>query len=340
MTRGAGRARRGVHPLAAAACRPSRATAATRRRSARRRTRWSSTASRARTSSPTATCSRSTSASRSTGSSPTAATRSRSARSRAEAQRLLDTCQAALAAGIEQCRAGNRLSDISHAVQTVTEDAGCSVVRSLVGHGVGRSMHEDPQIPNFGEPGRGPELAEGMTFAIEPMINAGGADVFLHDDGWSISTDDGSLSAHFEHTVAVTEGPDPDGRSRSATMTRRARLAVLRHPLTPERMPARKRRSRSKARSSRPSRARCPVQSTRHNVLATISGRCASTTSASSRRQGQGRARLRPHRGRITYAPMKVRPSVKPMCERCRVIKRHGTTMVICTNPRHKQRQG
>jgi methionyl aminopeptidase len=121
-----------------------------------------------------------------------------------EAERLLDACQAALAAGVEQCRPGNRLSDISHAVQQVTESAGFSVVRSLVGHGVGRSMHEDPQIPNYGPPGRGPLLAEGMTFAIEPMINAGGPEIYVHDDEWSISSADGSLSAHFEHTVAIT----------------------------------------------------------------------------------------------------------------------------------------
>ena len=126
----------------------------------------------------------------------------------AEADRLLEVCQAALAAGVEQCRAGNRLSDISHAVQQATEGAGFSVVRSLVCHGVGRSMHEDPQIPNYGEPGRGPQLAEGMTFAIEPMINVGRPEIYVHDDDWSISTADGSLSAHFEHTVAVTEaGP-------------------------------------------------------------------------------------------------------------------------------------
>ena len=122
-----------------------------------------------------------------------------------EAERLLEGCKAALAAGIEQCRPGNRLSDISHAIQVVTEEHGYSVVRSLVGHGVGRSMHEEPQIPNFGEPGRGPQLSAGMTFAIEPMINAGGPDVLIHDDEWSISTSDGSLSAHFEHTVAITE---------------------------------------------------------------------------------------------------------------------------------------
>ena len=125
-----------------------------------------------------------------------------------EAQRLLDAGQAALAAGIEQARPGNHLSDIGHAVQATTEAAGYTVVRTLVGHGVGRQMHEDPQIPNFGEAGHGPVLQTGMTLAIEPMINAGGPDVYLHDDEWSISTEDESLSAHFEHTVAVTEnGP-------------------------------------------------------------------------------------------------------------------------------------
>jgi methionyl aminopeptidase len=125
-----------------------------------------------------------------------------------EAHRLLDTGQAALVAGIEQARPGNHLSDIGHAVQKATEAAGFSVVRSLVGHGVGRQMHEDPQIPNFGEPGHGPVLQPGMTLAIEPMINAGAPGVYLHDDEWSISTEDDSLSAHFEHTVAVTEkGP-------------------------------------------------------------------------------------------------------------------------------------
>jgi methionyl aminopeptidase len=122
-----------------------------------------------------------------------------------DAERLLEGCKAALAAGIEQCRPGNRLSDISHAIQVVTEEHGFSVVRSLVGHGVGRAMHEEPQIPNFGEPGRGPMLSPGMTFAIEPMINAGGPDVVIHEDEWSISTSDESLSAHFEHTVAITE---------------------------------------------------------------------------------------------------------------------------------------
>jgi methionyl aminopeptidase len=125
-----------------------------------------------------------------------------------DAQRLLDACQAALEAGIDEARPGNRIGDISSAVQRTTEAAGFSVVRSLVGHGIGRSMHEEPQIPNFGEPGHGPLLAPGMTLAIEPMINAGRAGVVVAEDRWSISTEDGSLSAHFEHTVAVTEdGP-------------------------------------------------------------------------------------------------------------------------------------
>jgi methionyl aminopeptidase len=126
----------------------------------------------------------------------------------AEAQRLLDTCRAALEAGIDQARVGNTVGDISKAVQTVTEEAGYGVIRSLVGHGVGRSMHEDPQVPNFASSQRGPELREGMTLAIEPMITVGDPDVYIHDDEWSISTVDGSLSAHFEHTVAITaEGP-------------------------------------------------------------------------------------------------------------------------------------
>jgi methionyl aminopeptidase len=126
----------------------------------------------------------------------------------ADAQRLLETCESALNAGIEQARAGNTIGDISQAVQTVTEEAGFSVIRSLVGHGVGRSMHEDPQVPNFVSGHRGPELKPGMTIAIEPMITAGSPDVYIHDDEWSISTTDSSLAAHFEHTVAVTEaGP-------------------------------------------------------------------------------------------------------------------------------------
>ena len=103
---------------------------------------------------------------------------------------------------------GNRVGDIGHAVQTEVEAAGFSVVRALVGHGVGRTMHEEPQVPNFGEPGTGPMLEPGIVIAIEPMVNAGGFDVTVDPDGWTIRTADGSLSAHAEHTVAVTEnGP-------------------------------------------------------------------------------------------------------------------------------------
>jgi methionyl aminopeptidase len=125
-----------------------------------------------------------------------------------EAQRLLDVAQSALAAGIEEAVVGNRVGDVSHAIQEVVEAAGFSVIRSLVGHGVGRYYHEDPHIPNFGEPGRGPRLSDGMTIAIEPMITAGGSDVRVMEDGWTIRTADSSLSAHFEHTVAITgDGP-------------------------------------------------------------------------------------------------------------------------------------
>ena len=125
-----------------------------------------------------------------------------------EAERLLEVGQAALAAGIEQARVGNRVGDVSAAIQRVVEAGGFSVVRALVGHGVGRAYHEDPQVPNYGSPGRGVPLSDGMTIAIEPMITAGGIDIVVDDDQWSVYTADGSLSAHFEHTVAVTaSGP-------------------------------------------------------------------------------------------------------------------------------------
>lgn len=132
----------------------------------------------------------------------------------AEARRLMDVTAESLEAGLAECREGRRLGDVSHAIQEVVEAAGFSVVRSLVGHGVGREMHEDPQIPNYGDAGRGPRLQEGMVFAIEPMVDAGGYDVFVAEDGWAIHTVDGSLSAHFEHTVAV-------GDKRPRVLTRR-----------------------------------------------------------------------------------------------------------------------
>lgn len=126
----------------------------------------------------------------------------------AEALRLMDITRRSLEAGIARCVPGMRLYDISAAVQEVAEAAGFSVVREYVGHGIGRAMHEDPQVPNYGKAGTGPTLKPGMVLAIEPMINAGGAEVRSLDDGWTVVTLDGAMSAHFEHTVAVTEdGP-------------------------------------------------------------------------------------------------------------------------------------
>ena len=126
-----------------------------------------------------------------------------------EAARLLEVTQQALAAGVAQARAGNHVGDIGHAVQDVAEAAGYSVVRELVGHGIGASFHEEPQVPNYGKPKRGPRLVAGMTIAIEPMINVGGSAIRTLDDKWTVVTQDGSLSAHFEHTVAIGENGNP-----------------------------------------------------------------------------------------------------------------------------------
>ena len=126
-----------------------------------------------------------------------------------EVTRLLRVTQEALEAGIAQVKVGGRISDIGHAIQRFVEAEGFSVVREFVGHGIGAALHEEPQIANYGEPGRGPRLAEGMTLAIEPMVNMGKPAVKVLADGWTAVTKDGSLSAHFEHTVAVTKnGPD------------------------------------------------------------------------------------------------------------------------------------
>jgi len=125
-----------------------------------------------------------------------------------EDQELLNAARESLFQGIAAARPGNHLSDISHAIQTYVEDRGFSVVRAYVGHGVGRHLHEDPPVPNFGPPGRGPKLQQGMVLAIEPMVNAGTLEVRTLDDGWTVVTVDGRRSAHFEHTVAITEeGP-------------------------------------------------------------------------------------------------------------------------------------
>lgn len=122
-----------------------------------------------------------------------------------EAQRLMDVSEQALYEGIAQALPGKRVVDISRAIQTYVESHGFSVVREFVGHGVGRSMHEEPQVPNFVDDKKSPRLRPGMTLAIEPMVNAGGPDVKLLDDGWTVVTKDGQLSAHFEHTVLITE---------------------------------------------------------------------------------------------------------------------------------------
>jgi methionyl aminopeptidase len=135
-----------------------------------------------------------------------------------ETRRLLDATRESLDRAIEQVRPGRRLSDISHAVESCVKQHGFSVVRDFVGHGIGTKMHEEPQLPNFGEPGRGPRLEEGMVLAIEPMVNAGTAEVELKEDKWTAVTRDGRRSAHFEHTVAVTaKGPWILTRPKEAT---------------------------------------------------------------------------------------------------------------------------
>ena len=125
-----------------------------------------------------------------------------------DAERLMETTRESLDAAIAKAKVGNRLSDISHAVESYVETRGYSPVKNFVGHGIGKSLHESPQIPNFGSPGRGIRLKAGMVLAIEPMINAGSSDVVVKSDGWTAVTKDGSLSAHFEHSVAITDdGP-------------------------------------------------------------------------------------------------------------------------------------
>ncbi len=126
-----------------------------------------------------------------------------------DAQRLLRFCEEALWKGIERAKAGNRLFDVSNAIQVHAEAAGFSVVKVYVGHGIGTSLHEEPQVPNFGEPGTGPELKPGMVMALEPMLNVGVADVKVLGDAWTVVTADGKLSAHFEHSLVISEnGPE------------------------------------------------------------------------------------------------------------------------------------
>lgn len=147
------------------------------------------------------------------------------------AEKLLETTKASLFAAVEQCRPGNRLGDVSHAVQEVVEAQGLSVVRSLVGHGIGREMHEDPQIPNYGPAGRGPLLEEGMVLAIEPMTTAGRPAVRVGGDSWAIYSQDGSPAAHFEFTVAITaDGPRVLTPWHVAPEKRRGELATITSP--------------------------------------------------------------------------------------------------------------
>ena len=136
-------------------------------------------------------------------------------------QQLLDVTRESLERGITECRPGRRLSDVSHAIQLHVERHGFSIVRAFVGHGIGRALHEEPQVPNFGDPGRGPQLRAGMVLAIEPMVTMGSWEVRILADGWTAVTKDGSLAAHFEHTIAVTEsGPEvltsKNGAARAA----------------------------------------------------------------------------------------------------------------------------
>jgi methionyl aminopeptidase len=151
---------------------------------------------------------------------------------------LLRTTESALHAGVERARPGNRVGDISHAIQRVAEGAGLAVIRSLVGHGVGREMHEEPQVPNFGPPGKGPLLEEGMVLAIEPMTSAGHPEVRVGTDGWAVFTQDGSLAAHFEQTVAVTDGEPLVLTPWHLAPEMRARPQRALHPSEPELSPS------------------------------------------------------------------------------------------------------
>lgn len=157
----------------------------------------------------------------------------------ASVRKLLDVTRESLDLAIEQCRPGRRLSDVSHAVQAHVEAHGFGIVRAFVGHGIGRALHEEPQIPNFGDPGRGPQLKPGMVLAIEPMVTMGSWEVRVLDDGWTAVTKDGSLAAHFEHTIAITEaGPDVltrrNGQSATGVADRRSETPERRSE-TPER---------------------------------------------------------------------------------------------------------
>jgi methionyl aminopeptidase len=175
----------------------------------------------------------------------------------AEAVRLLETTERALAMGIAQAREGGRISDISAAIEREAKASGFTVVRALVGHGIGRELHEDPQVPNYGRPGEGARLEEGMALAIEPMVNSGGADVVTLADQWTVVTVDRKISAHFEHTVAI--GPNGGTVTGQGGLRREWR---------------KKRVSRSRGRSSSPFPTRCSASSWRTDT------RCSPTSRA------------------------------------------------------------
>ena len=174
------------------------------------------------------------------------------------AEKLLRVTEQSLFEAVEQCHVGNRLGDVSHAVQAHVEEHGLSVVRSLVGHGIGRSMHEEPQIPNYGSPGKGVVLEEGMVLAIEPMVTAGRHMVRMGDDGWAIYSQDGSLAAHFEFTVAITaDGPRILTPWHEAGQPRRG--VIQRYATAPGEPPARRESVEVAAAASRePAVAACP----------------------------------------------------------------------------------
>ena len=255
------------------------------------------------------------------------------------ATKLLRVTEESLFLAVKQCVVGNRLGDVSHAIQEHVEAAGLSIVRSLVGHGIGREMHEEPQIPNYGSPGTGILLEEGMVLAVEPMVTAGRHAVRVGDDHWAIYSQDGSLAAHFEFTIAITAGgtADPDalarGQGGSGGGLKCGRGARM-HRGTAPGMPPQAARHPGEARGRAPANiARCA----RARLVCAARRSTAPVAAAGTVSRAGLWELLQSSRER---RDVKVRPSVKPMCEKCKIIRRNGRVLVICSNPRHKQRQG
>ena len=260
-----------------------------------------------------------------------------------DASALLRVTRESLDKGIGQVRPGGRVSDIGHAIQAHVEAGGFSVVREFVGHGIGASLHEEPQIANYGEPGRGPRLAEGMVLAIEPMVNLGRAAVKVLGDGWTAVTRDGSLSAHFEHTVAVTkDGP--------LVLTQPQRRQRPRPGLTRQAGHGGSRRARADQHRGHGARSAAARALPRRHCGATPGRRACAGRSGT---EFHPRPRRRPGAPRVVTArsdarpdcecgevAMKVRASVKKICDKCKIVRRRGVVRVICSNQKHKQRQG